>query len=132
VGPLRPDVSGYVTTYAQVAARPQLHVAHALNPKGRWVPHVIAAIDERITHLPKSGVPDPAGLVLASDQNDARAYADIVERVTAETPAVIVSDDPRASTKIEAFAADDQRMAVCVRMISEGIRGRERRRSCAQ
>jgi superfamily II DNA or RNA helicase len=93
----------------------------ALNPKGRWVPHVIAAMDERITHLRTSGVPDAAGLVLASDQNDARAYADIVERVTGETPAVIVSDDPRASTKIEAFAADDQRMAVCVRMISEGV-----------
>lgn len=27
VGPLRPDVSGYVATYAQVAARPRLHAA---------------------------------------------------------------------------------------------------------
>jgi superfamily II DNA or RNA helicase len=34
---------------------------------------------------------------------------------------VIVSDDPRASAKIDAFAAGDQRMAVCVRMISEGV-----------
>lgn len=93
----------------------------ALNPGGKWVPHVIAAMDERITHLRETGMADAAGLVLASDQDDARAYADIVERVTGEAPVVIVSDDPKASSKIEAFAAGDQRMAVCVRMISEGV-----------
>jgi superfamily II DNA or RNA helicase len=93
----------------------------ALNPRGKWVPHVIAAMDERITHLRETSIPDAAGLVLASDQDDARAYADIVGRVTGEAPAVIVSDDPRASAKIDAFAAGDQRMAVCVRMISEGV-----------
>ena len=32
----------------------------ALNPKGRWVPHVIAAMDERITHLRAAGVPEAA------------------------------------------------------------------------
>jgi superfamily II DNA or RNA helicase len=93
----------------------------ALNPGGKWVPHVIAAMDERITHLRETGMADAAGLVLASDQDDARAYAEIVERVTGEAPAVIVSDDPKASAKIEAFASSDQRMAVCVRMISEGV-----------
>jgi superfamily II DNA or RNA helicase len=93
----------------------------ALHPRGKWVPHVIAAMDERITHLRETSMPDAAGLVLASDQDDARAYADIVGRVTGEAPAVIVSDDPRASAKIDAFAAGDQRMAVCVRMISEGV-----------
>ncbi len=50
----------------------------ALNPRGRWVPHVIAAMDERITHLRDAGMPDAAGLVLASDQDDARAYAEVV------------------------------------------------------
>ncbi len=54
----------------------------ALNPRGRWVPHVIAAMDERISHLRHSGMPDAAGLVLASDQDHARAYAEIVEQVT--------------------------------------------------
>jgi superfamily II DNA or RNA helicase len=93
----------------------------ALNPKGRWVPHVIAAMDERISHLRESGIVGAAGLVLASDQDDARAYAEIVERVTGDRPAVIVSDDPKASAKIEAFAGGDQRIAVCVRMISEGV-----------
>jgi len=54
----------------------------------------------------------PPDLVLAATRTIARAYADIVERVTGEAPLVIVSDDPKASSKIEAFATGDQRMAV--------------------
>ncbi|SHG72284.1 Superfamily II DNA or RNA helicase [Jatrophihabitans endophyticus] len=93
----------------------------ALDPRGKWVPHVIAAMDERITHLRATGVPDAAGLVLASDQDDARAYAGIVEQVTGEAPVVILSDDPKASDKITAFTHGTQRIAVCVRMVSEGV-----------
>ncbi|MDP9116149.1 MAG: DEAD/DEAH box helicase family protein [Actinomycetota bacterium] len=93
----------------------------ALNPKGRWVPHVIAAMDERITHLRSNGMPDAAGLVLASDQEDARAYAVIVEQVTGYPPTVILSDDPRASQRITSFAAGTERIAVCVRMVTEGV-----------
>jgi superfamily II DNA or RNA helicase len=93
----------------------------ALNPKGKWVPHVIAAMDERITHLRTAGMPDAAGLVLASDQDAARAYAAIVTRITGEEPVLILSDDPDASDKITAFTHGTQRMAVCVRMVSEGV-----------
>lgn len=93
----------------------------ALDPGGKWVPHVIAAMDDRITHLRAAGMSDAAGLVLASDQEDARAYADIVRRVTGGKPVLILSDDPKASKKIEVFAASDARIAVCVRMISEGV-----------
>jgi len=93
----------------------------ALDPGGEWVPHVIAAMDERLTHLREAGMPDAAGLVLASDQEDARAYAAIVKRVTGHKPALILSDDPKASSKISRFADGDERYAVCVRMISEGV-----------
>lgn len=93
----------------------------ALSPTGRWVPHVIAAMDERLTHLRAHGMADAAGLVLASDQDDARAYAQIVERVTGHKPALILSDDPTANKRIKEFTDSDQRIAVCVRMISEGV-----------
>jgi superfamily II DNA or RNA helicase len=93
----------------------------ALNPKGRWVPHVIAAMDERISHLRESGMADAAGLVLATDQDDARAYAVIVEQITGHRPVLILSDDPKASEKISAFATGTERIAVCVRMVSEGV-----------
>jgi hypothetical protein len=66
-------------------------------------------------------VPDAAGLVLASDQDDAREYAAIVETVTGHRPVLILSDDPKASAKIAAFTTGDARMAVCVRMVSEGV-----------
>jgi len=93
----------------------------ALDPRGKWVPHVIAAMDDRISQIRAAGMADAAGVVLASDQDDARAYAEIVRRVTGTRPALILSDDPRASSKIEKFAASDERIAVCVRMISEGV-----------
>ena len=93
----------------------------ALNPRGQWVPHVIAAMDERITQLRASGMPDAAGLLLATDQADAHSYAAIVEQVTGQAPIVIVSDDPDASAKITRFEQGSERIAVCVRMISEGV-----------
>jgi len=93
----------------------------ALNPAGKWIPHVIAAMDERITQLRATTMPDAAGLVLASDQDDAREYAAIVKRITGHTPALILSDDPKASKKLSRFTNSDERFAVCVRMISEGV-----------
>jgi superfamily II DNA or RNA helicase len=93
----------------------------ALDPTGGWVPHVIAAMDERISQLRSSGMPDAAGLVLASDQDDARDYADVVRRITGRKPVLILSDDAAASKRIEKFRGSDERIAVCVRMISEGV-----------
>jgi superfamily II DNA or RNA helicase len=93
----------------------------ALNPNGRWVPHVIAAMDDRVGQLREAGMADAAGLVLASDQEAARAYAKIAAEVTGEKPYLITSDDPKASAKIAEFSTSNARLAVCVRMISEGV-----------
>lgn len=93
----------------------------ALNPRGRWVPHVIGAMDERITQLREHGMPDAAGLVLASDQEHARAYAKIIEKVTGEKPELVLSDDAKANHRIREFATSRRRIVVCVRMISEGV-----------
>ena len=93
----------------------------ALNPNGQWVPHVIAAMHDRVIAQRKSGIPDAAGLILASDQDAARAYARIVDQVTGQQPVLVLSDDPTASSKIERFRSSDDLYAVCVRMISEGV-----------
>jgi superfamily II DNA or RNA helicase len=93
----------------------------ALDPDGQWVPHVIAAADERLTQQRANGIPDAAGLILASDQDSARAYAEVVTRITGTEPALIISDDPEASDKLEAFPQAGQRWLVCVRMVSEGV-----------
>ncbi len=93
----------------------------ALSPTGRWVPHVIAAVDERVRAQRAAGIEDAAGIILANDQETARAYAAIAERVTGEQPAVVLSEDSDASTRLTAFTGGRTRLVVCVRMISEGV-----------
>ncbi|GGL28320.1 DEAD/DEAH box helicase [Phycicoccus endophyticus] len=92
----------------------------ALDPKGEWVPAVLAAADKRLTEV-RRHVPDAGGLVIASNQTAARAYARILERVTGEPATVVLSDDAGASARIEQFAADESRWMVAVRMVSEGV-----------
>ena len=93
----------------------------ALSPTGRWVPHVIAAVDERVRAQREAGIEDAAGIILANDQETARAYADIAQRVTGEVPAVVLSEDSDASQRLSAFTHGRTRLVVCVRMISEGV-----------
>jgi superfamily II DNA or RNA helicase len=93
----------------------------ALNPNGRWIPHVIVAANQRLTDIRDSGTPDAAGLMLATDQNTARAYAKILELVTGHKPTLVLSDDPQSSKKIAAFNKNQERWLVAVRQVSEGV-----------
>ena len=92
----------------------------ALDPEGEWVSRVLEAADKRLTEV-RRGMPDAGGLVIASDHEDARAYAALLRGLTGTRPVVVLSDDPAASKKIAAFAASDDRWMVAVRMVSEGV-----------
>jgi superfamily II DNA or RNA helicase len=92
----------------------------ALNPQGQWIPSVLAAADKRLTEV-RRAVPDAGGLVIATDHDDARAYAGQLKKITGESATVILSDDAGASKKIEEFSAGDARWMVAVRMVSEGV-----------
>jgi superfamily II DNA or RNA helicase len=92
----------------------------ALNPSGKWVGRVIEAADRRLTEIRK-GMPDAAGLMIAGDHEDARAYAAVIRKVTGKRPVVVLSDDPSATRKIAAFTDSDDRWMVAVRMVSEGV-----------
>jgi superfamily II DNA or RNA helicase len=92
----------------------------ALNPAGEWVGRVLEAADKRLTEV-RRGMPDAAGLVIAGDHEDARAYAALLRRITGQRPVVVLSDDPTASRKIGAFASSGDRWMVAVRMVSEGV-----------
>jgi superfamily II DNA or RNA helicase len=92
----------------------------ALDPKGEWVPSVLAAADTRLSEV-RRHVPDAGGLVIASNQTSARAYARLLRGLTGEDPTVVVSDDAGASAGIESFAAGTSRWMVAVRMVSEGV-----------
>ncbi len=92
----------------------------ALDPAGEWVSRVLEAADKRLTEV-RRGMPDAAGLVIAGDHADARAYAALLRGLTGKRPVVVLSDDPAASKKIAAFADSDERWMVAVRMVSEGV-----------
>ena len=64
----------------------------ALDPAGEWMPAVIAAADTRLAQM-RQHVPDAGGMVIASDQTAARAYAGLLAKITGETPTVVLSDD---------------------------------------
>ncbi|QHO91370.1 hypothetical protein CWT12_08685 [Actinomyces sp. 432] len=92
----------------------------ALDPGGEWIPAVLAAADQRLTEVRRQ-VPDAGGLVIASDQNSARAYAGQLRAITGQAPTIALSDDSGASSRIETFAASKDRWLVAVRMVSEGV-----------
>jgi superfamily II DNA or RNA helicase len=92
----------------------------ALDPGGEWIARVLDAADRRLTEVRRS-MPDAAGLVIAGDHADARAYAALLRRVSGTRPVVVLSDDRSASRKIGEFAGSDDRWLVAVRMVSEGV-----------
>jgi superfamily II DNA or RNA helicase len=92
----------------------------ALDPAGEWIARVLEAVDRRLTEV-RRGMPDAAGLVIASDHENARAYAALLRRLTGQRPVIVLSDDRSASRKIAAFAASADRWMVAVRMVSEGV-----------
>jgi len=93
----------------------------ALDPAGQWMPAVISAADKRLTQKREDGMPDAGAMVIASDQTAARAYADLIVRITGEAPTVVLSDDPGSSDRISEYARGTGRWLVAVRMVSEGV-----------
>ena len=92
----------------------------ALDPAGSWIPSVLAAADKRLSEV-RRHVPDAGGLVIASDQDSARAYAKLLKQITGEPATVVLSDEKAASKKISEFGDNDRRWMVAVRMVSEGV-----------
>ncbi|GAB7066506.1 DEAD/DEAH box helicase [Mycobacterium hodleri] len=91
-----------------------------LNPAGEWMPAVIAAADKRLQQK-RQHVPDAGGMIIASDQTAARAYAALLTTITGEAPTVVLSDDPGSSDRITAYSQGTSRWLVAVRMVSEGV-----------
>jgi len=92
----------------------------ALDPAGSWIPSVLEAADRRLSEV-RRHVPDAGGLVIATDQVSARAYAKVLRRISGEAPVVVLSDEKAASKKISEFAGSEARWMVAVRMVSEGV-----------
>jgi len=81
---------------------------------------VLQAADRRLLEV-RRHVPDAGGLVIASDQDSARAYAALLKETTGTRPVVVLSDEKEASKRIAGFSESDDRWMVAVRMVSEGV-----------
>ncbi len=64
----------------------------ALDPNGSWIPEVLTAAHTRLMEV-RRDVPDAGGLVIASDQDTARAYAAVLAEITGTKPTVVLSDE---------------------------------------
>lgn len=100
-------------------------LATALDPNGGWLETVIRDADGKLLNLratyegPESAA--PAGLVIAKDQNHARAIVRLVTRVTGTRPVLVISDEPESSATLHKFRESGERWLVSVRKVSEGV-----------
>ena len=85
-----------------------------------WIKEVFKQANDRLMEI-RGSIPDAGGLILASDQESARAYAKVLYNITGESPVVVTSDDNKASEKISDFAAGVSPWIIAVRMVSEGV-----------
>lgn len=92
----------------------------ALDPHGSWMQSVLNAAHKRLLEV-RHSVHDAGGLVIATDQDSARAYAQILERISGNPVTVVLSDDAGSSAKIDDFSHSDSFWMVAVRMVSEGV-----------
>ncbi len=92
----------------------------ALDPAGEWIGSVLRSANLRLDEV-RRHLPDAAGLVIATNQNQARAYARVLAQLTGDKPTLVLSDDAGSSRRIEDFRDGEARWLVAVRMVSEGV-----------
>jgi superfamily II DNA or RNA helicase len=92
----------------------------ALSAEGEWLPAVLEQAHTQLEHL-RARDPRAAGLVIAMDQEHARAIAALMQERLGVIPLVATSDEADASRKISAFGLGTAPWIVAVRMVSEGV-----------
>ncbi|HET7417345.1 MAG TPA: DEAD/DEAH box helicase family protein [Solirubrobacterales bacterium] len=103
------------------AAESARRLRTALSPEGEWMGEVLRDADARLSEVRADGHPDAGGLVIASNQDHARAIAARLGSISGERPELVMSDEPDASRRIAEFASSDRRWLVSVLMVSEGV-----------
>jgi superfamily II DNA or RNA helicase len=103
------------------AAESARRLRTALVPDGEWMGEVLRDGDARLSEVRADGHPEAGGLVIASDQEHARAIAARLGSISGEQPELVMSDEPGGSRRIADFASSDRRWLVSVLMVSEGV-----------
>jgi superfamily II DNA or RNA helicase len=103
------------------AAESARRLRTALSPEGEWMGEVLRDADARLSEVRADGHPGAGGLVIASNQDHARAIAARLGSISGERPELVMSDEPDASRRIADFSSSDRRWLVSVLMVSEGV-----------
>lgn len=117
-----PDGSNVSATFDDALA-PDLagqRLRTALSLRGEWLPAVLAQANAQLVRLRRED-PVAAGMVIAIDREHARGIAALLRERAGTTPAIALSDDPAASSRIQRFANGTAPWIVAVRMVSEGV-----------
>ena len=93
----------------------------ALAADGDWMGEVLRDADVKLDAVRSQGHANAGGLVIASDQEHARAIAARLSHICGEPPEIVMSDEPDASARIARFSGSEQRWLVSVLMVSEGV-----------
>jgi superfamily II DNA or RNA helicase len=117
-----PDGTEYDATFDDRLTRDLANqrLRTALDCQGEWLTAVLGQAHAQLDHLRRRD-PRAGGLVIAIDQDHARAVAAIMAERLGVTATVATSDDREASQKIAAFAAGTAPWLIAVRMVSEGV-----------
>lgn len=90
------------------------------DPQHDWMPSLLQHAVAELSDL-RDDVPDAGGLVVAERQWLAEQYGLLLRDLTGEMPTIVVSDDPEAKEKLDAFKAGRSSWIVAVKMVSEGV-----------
>lgn len=96
------------------------HLGKLLSAGGNWVRTLIVKANERLDGLRKHKA-DAGGLILCMDSQHAMLVADVLESITGDTPAIILSDDELANSSVKEFRDSSRKWVVAVRKVSEGV-----------
>lgn len=92
----------------------------ALDPESSWLEPMLRDAHEMVMKTRKTHL-DAGALLVAADQDHARALAKMIKEISGTSPAIVLSDDARASKKIKEFAAGTAPWLVACNMVSEGV-----------
>ncbi len=92
----------------------------ALSVEGEWLPSVLRQAVDQLNDL-RAVQANAGGLVIATDQDHARAIAAMLRSRFGQQATVVLSDEADSSARIAAFADGSDAWLVAVRMVSEGV-----------
>lgn len=95
----------------------------ALHPDAGLIERMVRDADDELSAIRSKATrfADAGALFVAMSQEHALECANVIERVTGEYPAVVLSDIENSQDDIDAFKDGMGRWIVAVRMISEGV-----------